>query len=63
MGKISQKKIQDLIKKGKLVPVISSREQKHFLIGYKRKSTSRKNDVFMLPTPEEINVPNFEEKS
>lgn len=64
MGKVSPKKIEELIKKGRLVPVIqSTNEGKHFLVGYKRKSTSRKSkDTFMLPEPEEIQVPNFSKK-
>lgn len=64
MGKVSPKKIEDLIKKGRLVPIIQSTpEGKHFLVGYKRKSTSRKSkDTFMLPEPEEIQVPNFSKK-
>jgi hypothetical protein len=64
MGKVSPKKIEDLIKKGRLVPMIKSdSDGKHFLIGYKRKNTSRKHkDTFMLPEPEEIQVPNFSKK-
>lgn len=52
--------IQKLIKQGRLVPVIkSTQDGKHFLIGYKRKSTSRKaeTDSFLLPEPEEIKLP------
>ena len=60
MGKVSPKKIEDLIKKGRLVPIIKSEKDKHFLVGYRRKKTSRKsNDTFLLPEPEEIQVPNF----
>jgi hypothetical protein len=64
MGKVSPKKIEELIKKGRLVPVIqTTNEGKHFLVGYKRKSTSRKSrDNFTLPIPEEIQVPNFSQK-
>jgi hypothetical protein len=64
MGKVSPKKIEDLIKKGRLVPVIqTTNEGKHFLVGYKRKGTSRKSrDTFTLPIPEEIQVPNFSKK-
>jgi hypothetical protein len=65
MGKVSPKKIEELIKKGRLVPIIqSNNEGKHFLVGYKRKSTSRKSkDTFMLPEPEEIQVPNFQKNN
>jgi len=52
--------IQKLIKKGRLVPIIkSTNDGKHFLMGYRRKSESRKakTDSFMLPNPEEITLP------
>ncbi len=64
MGKVSPKKIENLIKKGRLVPIIQSTpDGKHFLTGYKRKGTSRKsNDTFMLPEPEEIQVPTFQKQ-
>ena len=61
MGKVSPNKIKDLIKKGRLVPIIKSESNgKHLLVGYRRKATSRKHkDTFMLPEPEEIQIPNF----
>jgi hypothetical protein len=60
MSKMSPDNIMKLVKKGRLVPVIkSTQDGKHYLIGYKRKSTSRKakTDSFMLPQPEEITLP------
>jgi hypothetical protein len=60
MGKMNPSNIEKLIKKGRLVPVIkSTQDGKHFLIGYKRKSTSRKakTDSYLLPEPEEIKLP------
>jgi len=60
MGKMNPDNIQKLIKQGRLVPVIkSTQDGKHFLIGYKRKGTSRKakTDSFLLPEPEEIKLP------
>jgi hypothetical protein len=58
MGKISAKKIEQLVSKGRLLPLIEQRENnKHYIVGYTRKSTSRKNDRFMLPEPQEIHVP------
>jgi len=46
--------------KGRLVPIIkSTQDGKHYLVGYRRKSTSRKarTDSYLLPTPEEIKLP------
>jgi len=60
MSKISPKTIEKLIKQGRLVPVIkSTNDGKHYLVGYRRKSTSRKakTDVLTLPAPEEIELP------
>jgi len=60
MGKTSPDNIQKLIKQGRLIPVIkSTQDGKHYLIGYKRKATSRKakTNSFMLPQPEEITLP------
>jgi len=60
MGKISPANIQKLIKKGRLVPIIkSTNDGKHYLVGYRRKAESRKarTDSFLLPTPEEITLP------
>jgi hypothetical protein len=53
MGKMSPDKIRKLALQGRLVPVIEQREDgKNYLIGYKRKAGSRKNDSFLLPEPE-----------
>lgn len=52
--------IRKLILKGRLVPLIkSTNDGKHFLMGYRRKATSRKarTDSYMLPNPEEITLP------
>ena len=52
--------IMKLVKQGRLVPVINKMQDgKYYLIGYKRKGTSRKakTDSYMLPAPEEIKVP------
>jgi hypothetical protein len=60
MGKMNPNNIMKLVKQGRLVPVINKMQDgKYYLIGYKRKGTSRKakTDSFLLPTPEEINVP------
>jgi hypothetical protein len=60
MGKMSPDRIQKLIKQGRLVPVINtSMDGKHYLVGYKRKGTSRKakTDSYLLPQPEEIKAP------
>ena len=57
---MSPDNIEKLIKRGRLVPIIKSMQNgKHYLIGYKRKSTSRKakTDSYLLPTPEEIKLP------
>jgi hypothetical protein len=60
MGKMSPANIQKLIKKGRLVPIIkSTNDGNHLLMGYRRKSESRKakTDTFLLPNPEEITLP------
>jgi len=52
--------IMKLVKQGRLIPIIKSMQNgKHYLIGYKRRATSRKakTDSYMLPVPEEINIP------
>lgn len=57
---MSPDNIMKLVKKGRLTPVIkSTQDGKHYLIGYKRKSTSRKSktDSYTLPVPEEITLP------
>jgi hypothetical protein len=63
MSKISPDKIRKLALKGRLVPIIKSTDDgKHYLLGYKRKATSRKNDNYMLPEPELLNVPELPQK-
>ena len=57
MSRLSPKKIETLIKKGRLVPLIQERDGKFYLVGYTRKKTSRKNDRMMLPEPELLQVP------
>lgn len=57
MSKMSPKNIEKLIKKGRLVPLIREEDNKFYLIGYTRKSTSRKNDKLMLPQPELLQTP------
>jgi hypothetical protein len=60
MGKMTPNNIEKLVKQGRLVPVIKSEQNgNHYLIGYKRKSTSRKakTDSFLLPEPEKITLP------
>ena len=58
MSKITGDKIRKLALKGRLVPIINStHDGKHYLVGYKRKSTSRKKESFMLPEPELLTVP------
>jgi len=60
MGKMNPNNIQKLVMKGRLVPIIkSTQDGKHYLVGYRRKSTSRKarTDSYLLPTPEEIKLP------
>lgn len=59
---MNRENIKKLIQKGRLLPIIKSIENgKHVLLGYRRKSTSRKakTDTFMLPQPEEINPSDF----
>ena len=56
MSKISPEKIRKLAMQGRLVPLIEERDGKHYLLGYTRKSTSRKKESYMLPEPELINV-------
>jgi len=59
MGKVSYKKIQKLIKMGRLVPIIKSNEkEEYFLVGYKRKSvrSSKSNEAFLLPEPQKLTV-------
>ena len=58
MSTMAPKNIEKLIKKGRLVPLIKEENNKFYLIGYTRKSTSRKNDKLMLPTPELLQTPN-----
>jgi hypothetical protein len=63
MGKVSPKKIEQLVRKGRLVPLIDQQNDgKHYLVGYARKSSSRKSDRFMLPQPELINVPDMDKE-
>ncbi len=57
MSTLSPKNIEKLIKKGRLVPLIKEENDKFYLIGYTRKSTSRKNDKLMLPEPELLQTP------
>lgn len=57
MSTMSPKNIEKLIKKGRLVPLIKEENGKFYLIGYTRKSTSRKNDKLMLPQPELLQTP------
>lgn len=53
MSKITPDKIRKLALMGRLVPIIKSTEDgKHYLIGYKRKGTSRKKESYLLPEPE-----------
>ena len=47
-------KIRKLALKGRLVPIIEQRNGKSYLLGYGRKATSRKNEQYMLPEPEEL---------
>ena len=54
MSKISPDKIRKLALQGRLVPIITEKDGKHYLMGYKRKATSRKKDSFLLPEPEEL---------
>jgi hypothetical protein len=55
---MSPDKIRKLALKGRLVPIIqTTTEGKNFLLGYKRKNSSRKKESYMLPAPEELNVP------
>jgi len=56
MSKISPDKIKKLALQGRIVPVIEERDGKHYLLGYKRKSSSRKKESYMLPVPEELNA-------
>ena len=46
-------KLQKLLAKGHLVPIYEAREDTIFLIGYRRKASSRKSHQrpFMLPQP------------
>ena len=58
MSKMSPDKIRKLAIKGRLVPIIqTTAEGKNFLLGYRRKDSSRKKQSYMLPTPDELNVP------
>lgn len=57
MSTLSPKNIEKLIKKGRLVPLIKEENDKFYLIGYTRKSISRKNDKLMLPEPELLQTP------
>jgi hypothetical protein len=57
MSTMTPKNIEKLIKKGRLVPLIKEENDKFYLIGYTRKSTSRKNDKLMLPQPELLQTP------
>jgi uncharacterized protein (DUF4213/DUF364 family) len=50
---MSPDKIRKLAMMGRLVPIIKSTDDgKHYLLGYKRKATSRKKENYMLPEPE-----------
>jgi hypothetical protein len=57
MSKISPDKIRKLTLQGRIIPIIEEKDGKFYLMGYKRKATSRKNDSFLLPEPEEL--PNY----
>jgi len=54
---MSPKNIEKLIKKGRLVPLIKEEDKKFYLVGYTRKSVSRKTDQYMLPKPELLQTP------
>lgn len=57
MSRITPEKIRKLALKGRLVPIIKTTDDgKNYLIGYSRKSTSRKRESYMLPEPELINI-------
>ena len=59
MSKISQKTIQTLIKKGRLVPIIKTNDkQEHFLVGYKRKNnrSSKSHESFLFPEPQKLTL-------
>lgn len=58
MGKLSPTKIEKLVNMGRMVPVIQEKDGNFYLVGYKRKSRSRKNDTAMLPEPQLIQMPN-----
>ena len=54
MSKMTPDKIKKLVQQGRLVPIIEQRGMKNYLLGYGRKGTSRKNDKYLLPEPEEL---------
>jgi hypothetical protein len=58
MGKLSPAKLEKLIKQGRMVPIIQQKGKEYYLVGYRRKATSRKNDTALLPEPQLIQVPN-----
>jgi hypothetical protein len=51
---MTPEKIKKLVQQGRLVPIIEQRGNKNYLLGYGRKGTSRKNDKYLLPEPEEL---------
>ena len=62
MRKMTPNSIKKLILKGRLQPIITPIENgKYVLVGYRRKSTSRKakDDAIMLSEPEEINPTDY----
>lgn len=56
MSNISPDKIRKLVLQGRITPIIEQKDGKQYLLGYKRKSTSRKKESYMLPIPQELNV-------
>lgn len=57
MSKFTPEKIRKLAMQGRLVPIIKSTDDgKHYLMGYRRKASSRKKESYLLPEPEIINV-------
>jgi len=54
MSKINPKKVQQLVAKGRLVPVIQVNDQgKHVLLGYRRKNnrSSKSHEQYMFAEP------------
>ena len=53
-NKISPSKINKLVLKGRLLPILETKDGKTYIHGYRRKGNSRKSENLMFNEPQEL---------